>query len=179
MLNRSAWQQLCSQPFSPIYGWTQAAQRSSSSETKEMDQADPPCRSPPPSISPSLHLYLSIHLCIVTPNNRPSRVSGLGQSQDCSLSPSLPSPLPGSTFPPLQTLSGLCQSNEQSLNGSTARKQMEPWDDLQHTERENEGEKRAVKLKRGVRNAHSKCSSGRRAQNALHLHIFPIYLLLN
>lgn len=31
----------------------------------------PPCRSPPPSISPSLHLYLSIHLCIVTQTTGP------------------------------------------------------------------------------------------------------------
>ncbi len=107
------------------------------------------------SVTPSVPIHPPLYC---DPNNRPSRVSGLGQSQDCS-------PLPGSTFPPLQTLSGLCQSNEQSLNGSTARKQMEPWDDLQHTERENEGGKRAVKLKRGVRNALSKCSSGRRAQN--------------
>ncbi len=30
-----------------------------------------PCRSPLPSISPSLHLYLSIHLCIVTQTTGP------------------------------------------------------------------------------------------------------------
>lgn len=77
--------------------------------------------------------------------------------------PSLP--FPGSTFPPSWTLSGLCQSNEQSLNCSMARKQMEPWDDLQCTETENEGGKRAAGLKRGVRNALSKCSFGQRAQN--------------
>lgn len=138
MLNRSAWQQLYSQPFSQIYGRAQAPQRSSLSETKEMDQADPPS-----SATPSVPIHPPRYC---DPINRPSRARGLGQGQDCSLSrsPSLASPLPGCTFPPLWSLSGLCQSNEQSLNSSTARKQMEPRENLQHIQKESEGGKRAV-----------------------------------
>lgn len=138
MLNRSAWQQLYSQPFSQIYGRAQAPQRSSLSETKEMDQADPPS-----SATPSAPIHPPRYC---DPINWPSRARGLGQGQDCSLSrsPSLASPLPGCTFPPLRSLSGLCQSNEQSLNSSTARKQMEPRENLQHIQKESEGGKRAV-----------------------------------
>lgn len=131
MLNRSAWQQLYSQPFSQIYGRAQAPQRSSLSETKEMDQADPPS-----SATPSVPIHPPRYC---DPINR-----GLGQDCSLSRSPSLASPLPGCTFPPLWSLSGLCQSNEQSLNSSTARKQMEPRENLQHIQKESEGGKRAL-----------------------------------
>ncbi|KAI9517263.1 hypothetical protein NQZ68_008523 [Dissostichus eleginoides] len=57
-----------------------------------------------------LHKYIITATLYCEPNNnRPSGVSGLDRGQDSLLS----------FAPPLQTLSGLCQSDEQSLNSST------------------------------------------------------------
>ena len=107
-----------------------------------MNQADPPS-----SATPSVPIHPPRYC---DPINRPSRARSLGRGQDCSLipPPSLASPLPGCTFPPIRSLSGLCQSNEQSLNSSTARKQMELRDNLQHTQKESEGGKRAAMVKK-------------------------------
>lgn len=89
------------------------------------------------TLSPSRHLHLSIHLCIVTHNNSPPPGSAAWAFAKIALF--LPASLPPySSCPSLgaPSLSGLCQSNEQTLNCCAAREQMGLWEDLQHTETE-------------------------------------------
>lgn len=106
------------------------------------------CHSPP--------LFLHYSICThpsgtlyCDPNNRPPGSVALAEAKIAPFFPPFPR---RSTVALLQTLSGLCQSNEQSLNCSMVRKQMQRWDNLQRRQR---------KGRREIRNTLSKCSSGR------------------